>query len=54
MSIVTTSFIANILQKPIAVVLLLMIIFPAKLIPLMLVTAIISCLFKTPKILQTT
>lgn len=52
MAVVTTSFLANILKKPIAVVLLLIIIFPANLIPLMLVTAIISCLFKTPKILQ--
>lgn len=52
MSVVTTSFLANILKKPIAVVLLLMIIFPANLIPLMLVTAIISCLFKTPEGLQ--
>ena len=53
MSIVTTSFMASILKKPIAVVLLLMIIFPMNLIPLMLVSAVISCLFETPKILQT-
>lgn len=52
MSIVTTSFISNILKKPIAVVLLLMILFPANLIPLMLATAIISCLFKTPSGLE--
>ena len=52
MSIVTTSFLANILKKPIAVVLLLMIIFPTNLIPLMLVAAIISCLFKTPDVLE--
>ena len=54
MSIVTTSFMANILKKPIAVVLLLMIIFPVNLIPLMLFSAVISCLFKTPKVLQST
>lgn len=53
MSIVTTSFLANILKKPIAVVLLLIILFPANLIPLMIVVAIISCLFKTPEKLMT-
>ncbi|MBR5503523.1 MAG: chloride channel protein, partial [Methanobrevibacter sp.] len=52
MSIVATSFMASILKKPIAVVLLLMIIFPMNLIPLMLVSAVVSCLFETPKILQ--
>ncbi|MGX8694427.1 MAG: chloride channel protein [Methanobrevibacter sp.] len=52
MSIVTTSFMASILKKPIAVVLLLMIIFPANLIPLMLVSAIVACLLKTPKFLD--
>ena len=51
MSIVTTSFMASILKKPLAVVLLLMIIFPANLIPLMLVSAVIACLFKTPEFL---
>ena len=49
MAVVTTSFLSNILKKPIAVVLLLIILFPANLIPLMLATAIISCLFKTSK-----
>ena len=52
MSIVTTSFMASILKKPIAVVLLLMIIFPMNLIPLMLVSAVIACLFKTPQFLD--
>lgn len=52
MSVVTTSLMANIMKKPIAVVLLLMIIFPANLIPLMLVAAVISCLFKVPKVLE--
>ncbi len=52
MAVVTTSFLANILKKPIAVVLLLIILFPAKLIPIMMATAIISCLFKTPKGLE--
>jgi H+/Cl- antiporter ClcA len=52
MAIVTTSFTANILKKPIAVVLLLMIIFPVNLIPLMLVSAVVACLFKTPGFLE--
>ena len=52
MAIVTTSFMASILKKPIAVVLLLMIIFPMNLIPLMLVSAIVACLFKTPGFLE--
>lgn len=52
MSIVTTSFMAGILKKPIAVVLLLMIIFPVNLIPLMLLSAVIPCLVKTPEFLE--
>lgn len=52
MSIVTTSFMAGILKKPLAVVLLLMVIFPMNLLPLMLVSAVIACLFETPEILQ--
>ncbi len=52
MSIVTSSFMAGILRKPIAVVLLLMIIFPMNLIPLMLVSAVIPCLVKTPEFLE--
>ncbi|RAP46733.1 MAG: hypothetical protein BZ135_03295 [Methanosphaera sp. rholeuAM6] len=52
MSVVTTSLMANILKKPMAVVLLLMIIFPVNLIPLMLVCAVVSCLFKTPLMLE--
>ena len=52
MSIVTTSFIASILRKPIAVVLLLMIVFPVNLIPLMLVSAVIPCLLETPEFLE--
>ncbi|MBR5504196.1 MAG: chloride channel protein, partial [Methanobrevibacter sp.] len=53
MSIVTTSFMASILKKPLAVVLLLMIIFPMNLIPLMLVAAVVACFFETPKVLET-
>jgi H+/Cl- antiporter ClcA len=53
MAVVTTAFMANVMKKPIAVVLLLIIIFPINLIPLMLATSVISCLFKTPKVLDT-
>ena len=53
MSIVTTSFMASILKKPLAVVLLLMVIFPMNLLPLMLVSAVVACLFETPKVLET-
>ena len=49
MAVVTTSFLSNIMKKPIAVVLLLMIVFPVNLIPIMLLSSVISCLFKTPK-----
>ena len=52
MAIVTTTFLASIMRKPIAVVLLLMIIFPMNLIPLMLVAAVVACLFKTPEFLD--
>ena len=52
MSIVTTSFMASILKKPLAVVLLMMIIFPMNLIPLMLVSAVMACLFETPEFLE--
>ncbi len=52
MAVVTSSFLTNIMKKPIAVVLLLMIVFPSNLIPIMLVSSIISCIFKTPKILE--
>lgn len=44
----TTAFLANILKKPLATVLLLMIVFPVKLLPIMLVAAIVGALFKTP------
>ena len=49
MAVVTTSFLANIMKKPLAVVLLLMIVFPINLIPIMLLSSIISCIFKTPR-----
>ena len=49
MAITTTSFLSHILKKPIATILLLMILFPPNLIPIMLVPAIIANAFKTPK-----
>ena len=52
MAVVTSLFIANIMKKPLAVVLLLMIVFPSNLIPIMLAASIIACLFKIPKILE--
>ena len=52
MAIVTSSFLSNIMKKPLAVVLLLMIVFPANLIPIMLGSSIIASLFKNPKILE--
>lgn len=52
MSVITSSFLANILKKTLAVVLLLMILFPTNLIPLMLTSSIIACLFKIPKKLE--
>ena len=48
-AILTTAFLANILKKPLATVLLLMIVFPANLIPVMLVAAIFGTVFKTPR-----
>lgn len=54
MSLVTSSFLANVLKKPLAVVLLLIIVFPINLVPLMLGAAIISSLFKMPKKIEDT
>ena len=52
MCVVTSTFLANIMKKPLAVVLLLMIIFPVNLIPLMLVSSMIACIFNEPKFLN--
>lgn len=52
MAVVTSSFLSSILRKPIAVVLLLMIIFPMNLIPLMLVASVVACVFKAPGFLE--
>ena len=52
MAIVTSSLLSNIMKKPIAVILLLMIVFPANLIPIMLVSVILAALFKTPKYIE--
>lgn len=50
-SIVTTALVGHTLKKPLATVLLLMIVFPVKLIPIMLFTAIAAKFIETPKIL---
>lgn len=52
MTIVTSSFLANIMKKPLAVVLLLMIVFPMNLVFIMLISSVVACLFKTPKIIE--
>lgn len=52
-SIVTTALVGHTLKKPLATVLLLMIVFPVKLIPIMLFTAIAAKIIETPKILLT-
>ena len=49
--IVTTAFIAHTLKKPLAAVLLMMIVFPVHLIPIMLFSAFAANIFKTPKFL---
>lgn len=52
-SIVTTALVGHTLKKPLATVLLLMIVFPVKLIPIMLFAAIAAKFIETPKILLT-
>lgn len=52
-SVVTTSLVGHTLKKPLATVLLLMIVFPAKLIPVMLFAAIAAKFIETPKALLT-
>lgn len=52
-SIVTTALVGHTLKKPLATVLLLMIVFPVKLIPIMLFTAIAAKFIETPKFLLT-
>lgn len=52
-SIVTTALVGHTLKKPLATVLLLMIVFPVKLIPIMLFVAIAAKFIETPKILLT-
>ena len=48
--VVTTALMAFLMKKPFAVVLLLMICFPAKAIPIMLISAVIGSLIKIPKL----
>lgn len=52
-SVVTTSLVGHTLKKPLATVLLLLIVFPVKLIPVMLFAAIAAKFIETPKALLT-
>ena len=52
-SVVTTALVGHTLKKPLATVLLLMIIFPVRLIPIMLFAAIAAKFIETPKALLT-
>lgn len=52
-SVVTTALVGHTLKKPLATVLLLMIVFPVKLIPIMLFAAISAKFIETPKTLLT-
>lgn len=52
-SVVTTAIVGHTLKKPLATVLLLMIVFPVKLIPIMLFAAIAAKFIETPKALMT-
>ena len=45
MAVVTSSFLSYIMKKPLAVVLLLIIVFPANLVPIMLVSSIVASTF---------
>ncbi len=53
-AVVTTALIGHTLKKPVATVLLLMIVFPPRFIPIMLFAAIAAKFIATPKILLTT
>ena len=50
-AVVTTALVGHTLKKPLATVLLLMIVFPPKLIPIMLFAAAAAKLIPTPKVL---
>lgn len=52
-SVVTTALVGHTLKKPLATVLLLMIVFPVRLIPIMLFAAIAAKFIETPKALLT-
>lgn len=51
--VVTTALVGHTLKKPLATVLLLMIVFPVKLIPVLLFAAIVAKFIETPKALMT-
>ena len=50
-AVVTTALVGHTLKKPLATVLLLMIVFPARLIPIMLFAAAAARFIPTPKVL---
>ena len=52
-AVVTTALVGHTLKKPVAVVLLLMIVFPFRLIPIMLFAAVAAKFIPTPKFLLT-
>ena len=52
-AVATTALVGHTLKKPLATVLLLMIVFPVKLIPVMLFAAAVAKFIPTPKILVT-
>ena len=47
MATVISAFLSNVMKKPLAVVLLLIIVFPINTIPIMLLSSVLSCI-KTP------
>ena len=51
-ALVTTALMGHTLKKPLATVLLLMIIFPIRFVPVMLFAAAAACLIPTPKLLK--
>ncbi|MBQ6152433.1 MAG: chloride channel protein [Ruminococcus sp.] len=50
-AVVTAALIAHMMKKPLASVLLLLLIFPLRLIPVMLAAAAVACFIKTPQFL---
>ena len=51
MAVVTAALISHMMKKPLASVLLLLLLFELKLVPIMLAAAAVACFIKTPKFL---